>query len=511
MGSSNIGGKSPGSINDHRIPGMSELCEGTIPPGILLLVGPAGSGKTMYCRQFLAEGLEIDRCILVSPGLNEKQFQDMFSPYLKLLSSSTLQNLKFINPYAFSQQSSSSSTRRELSIRLSATVKEVQNFIAAKSQRSSNKLDAGPANSNAAVRVVVDSLTYLLLLFGEKALMDFVLGLCAAVREAKGMGILTMAESDQRLRNKLSSVTDGIIEMKLEEDQKGSLSREIRLLSIKGMHHKPIWRSFSIGDQGSLLFDSSSASTSVPTLLCTLCRKSIVSKPIMYSDFAFDTLTCLETYRKLEGVYGATISEMGLPSEATNVSFFFIDIVGLSNPSLSVKKQIQKIEALNNLIDSSVAFRKSAKDKKITLPTGDGMAIGFLLNPELPLELAIELHQSLRLHNKAKPRDDQIGIRIGLASGLVFTVSDMNNRQNVWGPGIILARRVMDAGDNWHILLADNIAEQLISLKDEYRQIIKPISDFYEIKHGQKIRLYSAFSNDFGNPRLPTKVADIPE
>ena len=85
-------------------------------------------------------------------------------------------------------------------------------------------------------------------------------------------------------------------------------------------------------------------------------------------------------------------------------------------------------------------------------------------------------------------------------------MSDLNNVQNILGPGIILARRVMDACDNGHILIAEKLAEELISLNDEYRRVINLISNKYKIKHGQEIRLYSAYSNDFGNPQTPTKV-----
>jgi hypothetical protein len=99
----------------------------------------------------------------------------------------------------------------------------------------------------------------------------------------------------------------------------------------------------------------------------------------------------METYIKLAGAYGPSISEIGLPLGAFNVSFFFIDIVGLSDPSLSVRKQIQKIEALNKLIASCDAFKASSGKRIIILPTEDGMAIGFLLNPELPMELSIQL------------------------------------------------------------------------------------------------------------------------
>ncbi|MFL6488424.1 MAG: hypothetical protein ACJ70V_02260 [Nitrososphaera sp.] len=109
-------------------------------------------------------------------------------------------------------------------------------------------------------------------------------------------------------------------------------------------------------------------------------------------------------------------------------------------------------------------------------------------------------------YNQERDNSDSVGVRIGLGSGPVFTVSDLNNVQNIWGPGIILARRVMDAGDNGHILIAEKLAEELISLKDEYRKVINLISNKYRIKHGQEIKLYSAYSKDFGNPKIPPKV-----
>ncbi|HLG38000.1 MAG TPA: adenylate/guanylate cyclase domain-containing protein, partial [Nitrososphaera sp.] len=138
-----------------------------------------------------------------------------------------------------------------------------------------------------------------------------------------------------------------------------------------------------------------------------------------------------------------------------------------------------------------------------------GMVIGFLVNPELPLLLSMQLHQKLRVFNEKQSSGRTIGVRIGLSSGPVFVVSDINKNQNVWGPGIILARRVMDLGDNGHILLADNIAETLTNLKDEYRTVIKLVSTEYRIKHGQLLRLYSAYSHEFGNSAKPTRIADF--
>ena len=135
------------------------------------------------------------------------------------------------------------------------------------------------------------------------------------------------------------------------------------------------------------------------------------------------------------------------------------------------------------------------------------MAVGFLINPELPLLLSRQLHHKLAEYNrKVTSLDEALRVRIGLSSGPVFVVSDINNNQNVWGPGIILARRVMDLGDSGHILLADNIAETLINLKDDYNALIKRLDPDYKIKHGQSLRLYSAYSRDFGNPTMPSKI-----
>lgn len=484
-------GSSDGPDRRPQMPGIAALIDSheAMPPSLLLLLaGPAGVGKTMYCRQFLMDGLlGGDYCVYASPSLDVQQFKDLFSG----IDNDAVQNLTFINPYHTSAKKGAE--------KLSATLAEISRIIA----KAKKRKDGGSSHS---LRVVVDSLTHLSLLFGEKATTKFVAELSLLLKKAGAKAILTLNASEQHL-GALGSLADGILEMKLEEGSDGALGRSIRLLSIKGMRSRPRWVSFRIADDGSLVFGDQLAAAGVAAayLTCTLCGKTITGTPIMDSDLAFDTEICMETYRKLAGVYGSSIAETGLTTQVLNVNFFFIDIVGLSDPSLSVKKQVQKIEVLNRLIASCDAF-KAPKEKKITLPSGDGMAIGFLLNQELPLELSIQLHRKLHVYNRAKPPEDAIGVRIGLGSGPVFIVSDINNNQNVWGPGIVLARRVMDAGDSGHILLTSKLAEELTALKDEYRSVIKPISDVYEIKHGQKIGLYSAYSHDFGNPEMPTKV-----
>jgi hypothetical protein len=213
----------------------------------------------------------------------------------------------------------------------------------------------------------------------------------------------------------------------------------------------------------------------------------------------------VKIYMKLAGAFGqARVSDVG-PSGVIDASFFFIDVVGLSDPALSVRRQIEKIEALNDMIGHCEIFKKTS-DKRV-LPTGDGMAIGFMLSPESPLQLGIELHQALKKYNSHTSKEDGsfLDVRIGLASGSVFIVNDVNSNQNIWGPGIIFARRVMDVGDGGHILLAGPLAESLLTLDDKYRSIINLLGD-YQVKHGQIIKIYSAYSsNEFGNPATPVR------
>jgi adenylate/guanylate cyclase family protein len=187
-----------------------------------------------------------------------------------------------------------------------------------------------------------------------------------------------------------------------------------------------------------------------------------------------------------------------------HANFFFVDIVGLSDPLMSTKTQVKKIETLNRKIMDCQAFKLTPKEMILVLPTGDGMAIGFLQGPELPLRLAIELYEKLEQYNRDKIPSEMVRIRVGIHNGNVFIVNDVLGNKNVWGPGIIMARRVMDLGSDGHILLSRKTAEELLELSDDYKRIIRPVHD-YQIKHGQSVLIYSAFGKGFGNPQPPAK------
>jgi KaiC/GvpD/RAD55 family RecA-like ATPase len=483
---------------------------------ILLLSGPSGVGKTMYCRQFLLEGLlRGDKCIFMSTDLSKMQFNALFS---NVENKNILDYMEFINPCEDVSLSHNNETeisgKRLATTMLSAIERsleirptgEMEGAASSKQKREDDVV----GSTSKLVRLVIDSMTHTQLLLGERTLIEFVMDL---TRMLKGLNVtailaLTTSSVDQRMVSNLSSIVDGIIEMRLKEDANEMPIRSIRVRHLKGVYYDPKWTSFKISSNGTIIFRNAHRSSlrASSEITCALCAKPIIGTPLVKSDLIFDSKECMEIYYRLENAYGSKISDTGLPSEAFHASFFYVDIVGLSDPTLSVKNQVQKIQILNELIHSCDSFRKTSAGKRIILPSGDGMAIGFLSSSEIPLELSIQLHHKIHAYNQQKYISDSLGVRIGLGSGPVFTVSDLNNVQNIWGPGIILARRVMDAGDNGHILVAEKLAEELISLKDEYRSVINLISNKYRIKHGQEIKLYSAYSNDFGNPQIPAKV-----
>jgi KaiC/GvpD/RAD55 family RecA-like ATPase/class 3 adenylate cyclase len=513
------GGGAGGSSRSPLIPGIDLPLQNTNSK-ILLLYGPSGVGKTLYCRQFLREGLlKGHRCVFVSTALSKMQFDALFS---NMDGTKPVDHIEFINPRDDHVPQSHHnykviSGKKLVTAILSDIIRSLETTV-------ENETKAAPSTSGSidrniiskkAVRLVIDSLTHMLLLLRERTLMQFVMDLADILKKFNATAILSLTTSsmDQSLVTNLGSVLDGVIEMRLKEDSYGLAIRSIRVRHIKGAYYDPRWLTFRISTNGNIIFSNghSSLGGGQAGLTCTLCAKPIMGTPLVRSDFVFDSKECMEIYQRLENAYGSKISDTGLPSEAFDASFFFIDMVGLSDPTLSVKNQVHKIEILNELIHSCDAFRKVSTGKKVILPAGDGMAIGFLSKPEIPLELSIQLHRKLRAYNEEKSAAEEIGVRIGLASGPVFTVADLNNVQNIWGPGIILARRVMDAGDKGHILIAESLAQVLLSLKDEYRQMIRLISNKYKIKHGQQIKLYTAYSDDFGNPKIPAKVSIIEE
>src|SRR5213596_1310335 len=154
----------------------------------------------------------------------------------------------------------------------------------------------------------------------------------------------------------------------------------------------------------------------------------------------------------------------------------FIDVVGYSK--LLVNEQREVVEQLNRTVKKTPQFRKSeAAGKLIRIPVGDGMALVFFQTPEEPVQCAMEIARALRNH-------PPIRLRMGVHSGPVDQVKDVNDRSNVTGVGINIAQRVMDCGDAGHILVSKRVADDLAH-DGEWRPHLHDLGEI-DVKHGVK-------------------------
>lgn len=494
------------------IPGLSSLvgqaaAEKT-DSGILLLMSPPGGGKTLFCRKMIKDSLQNGTaCIYINSSMTRKEYQNLFS-----ITDEKIEKLKFLNPYLVATSTKELDTSTSLNDpKLSVTLQEIQNTIdewsssVTNTNKGSSQESTSTRSDSPKYAIVLDSLTHMLTLFEEDKVLKFVNALSFLIKELEATALITMSgtqSSNGTILNKLSSIFDIVLEIEVQQDS-DKIKRKLKLVSIKGGSSKSATALFNIEEDGSLKFESEASSKSKLSI-CGLCKAPILEEPEYYLDMPFHH-NHVKIYMKLAGAFGqARVSDVG-PSGVIDAAFFFVDVVGLSDPALSVRRQIEKIEALNDMIGHCDTFKK-ASDKRV-LPTGDGMAIGFMLSPESPLQLGIDLHQALKKYNSHTSKEDGsfLDVRIGLASGSVFIVNDVNSNQNIWGPGIIFARRVMDVGDGGHILLAGPLAESLLALDDKYRGMINLLGDF-QVKHGQVIKIYSAYSpNEFGNTAIPAR------
>ena len=183
-----------------------------------------------------------------------------------------------------------------------------------------------------------------------------------------------------------------------------------------------------------------------------------------------------------------------LPLEIAHV--LLIDAVGYSK--LLVNEQIELLQELNQIVRSTECFRTAEKTGKlIRVPTGDGMAVLFFHSPEEPVRCALEI-------SKALQEFPHIQLRMGVHSGPVNQVTDVNDKMNIAGSGINVAQRVLDCGDAGHILLSGHVTEDLA----EYRHWQPHLHGLgeCEVKHGLRLHIFNLYKDNLGNPHVPQKL-----
>ncbi len=176
-----------------------------------------------------------------------------------------------------------------------------------------------------------------------------------------------------------------------------------------------------------------------------------------------------------------------------------IDIVGYSK--LLIDDQQAVVRGLSAVVRGSAEFQAANQaGKLVRLPTGDGIALIFFTTPEAPVRCALEIARGLRGSNPS------LQVRMGIHSGPVTYVKDVDEGTNVAGAGINLAQRVMDCGDAGHILLSHRVAEDI----GQFREWLPHLHDIGEcgVKHEVRVHLFNLYGADFGNPAVPSKVGE---
>jgi TolB-like protein/class 3 adenylate cyclase/Tfp pilus assembly protein PilF len=174
----------------------------------------------------------------------------------------------------------------------------------------------------------------------------------------------------------------------------------------------------------------------------------------------------------------------------------FIDVVEYSK--LLVNEQIELMQQLNRIVRETECFRAAeASERMIRLPTGDGMVLLFFRSPEQPVHCALQISEALRNLSQFK-------IRMGIHSGPVNQVIDVNDQVNMAGAGINIGQRVMDCGDAGHILLSKRVADDLA----HYRHWQPYLHDLGEcaVKHGFRLQIVNLHKDGLGNPAIPEKL-----
>jgi len=180
------------------------------------------------------------------------------------------------------------------------------------------------------------------------------------------------------------------------------------------------------------------------------------------------------------------------------VHVLFLDIVGYSKALTDEQQEL--IDWLNQVVRGSKEFRNAASaDRLIKIPTGDGMALIFYDSPEQPVNCAVEISRALK--NSSLP------VRMGVHSGPVSAVTDLNDRTNAAGVGINIAQRVMDCGDTGHILLSKRVAEDLQQYS-RWRPHLHDLGEV-EVKHGERVHVFNFYTDEAGNSEPPKKVPGV--
>src|ERR1700740_3017321 len=173
----------------------------------------------------------------------------------------------------------------------------------------------------------------------------------------------------------------------------------------------------------------------------------------------------------------------------------FINSVGYSK--LLINEQSEQIQKLKEIVRGTEQVRLAeAEGKLLRLPTGDGGALVFRTSSETPVLCALEITRALKNH-------PELHVRMGIHSGPVNEIADLNEQANIAGAGINIAQRVMDCGDAGHILISRRVAEDLEHYP-RWKPCLHRLGEI-EVKHGDTISVGNLYQDELRNPNVPQR------
>ena len=191
----------------------------------------------------------------------------------------------------------------------------------------------------------------------------------------------------------------------------------------------------------------------------------------------------------------------------------FIDIVNYTY-NRSVEAQTDLISYLNNFVKECLDEYEINPEKRIYIPTGDGMCIS-LLNISTPYDLhiliSLRILEKIFLHNNSQEDSmRKFNIRIGINENIDNLIIDINGNKNISGSGINNASRIEGLCDSMQILISNSVFEKLVQ-REKYMESFSSYST--NVKHGQHLLVhqYKDEKLKYLNNDIPANFRPIPK
>jgi KaiC/GvpD/RAD55 family RecA-like ATPase len=269
-------------VSTEVFPGANLLIEGEIPRGIYLLIGSSGSGKTVFCKTFIARGLSNKETgIYLSTDEDCGEIQESIQ---KLMDDPDRMkgDLRLVDAYSWRVQGVTGSGP----------------FV---------KVD--PANLSGVIiacqkvcqdvskpRFVFDSITNLAIQSDPDTTLRFLQLVTAKMRSMNALAFFTLIPTshDSMFLSTVKTMFDGIFEMRLD-DTGLEITRLFRIFSIKGVKHQTRWIIFTITERGISMVEDSNPR-------CAWCGGVIPYEPhketIEGGTYMFHAAGCSDNFKK---------------------------------------------------------------------------------------------------------------------------------------------------------------------------------------------------------------------